>query len=343
MPTVKACVKDGTARVRLDDLQLDDPGPGQALIRTELTTICGSDLHLVDEMPMPEGMPQGHEAVGVVEAIGQGVERIAVGDRVVVGCAQGCGHCHVCQAGDSSVCVTLKAPFNVLFGCQAEAFLVNYADLNTAIIPASMDSRQVLFAGDIMSTGFAAIERGELKPGQSVVVFAQGPVGLCATAGARHYGAGRIIAVESVPERIEMARRLGADEVVPPEGAVERIMELTDGKGVDLAVEALGRAVTFEGCLAVTRPGGTVSSVGVYADVETLPLPSSIAYRHKRIVFSMCPSGTERLEYLMTLVESGAVDLTPLWTHDMELAQIVEGYDQFRSRRDGTIKIAISA
>ncbi len=342
MPRVKACVKAGPGQVNLVDRDLPDPTPGQALIRTSLTTICGSDLHMIDDFPVPAGMPQGHEAVGVIESVGSGVERFKRGDRVVSSCIVSCGHCYVCEAGDTSMCRTYRAPLNVLFGCQAEAYLVSSADRNLAVVPADMTDKQAIFAADIMSTGFAAVERGHLKPGQTVAIFAQGPVGLCATAAAKYYGAGRIIAVESVPERVAMAKRLGADDVVSPEGCVERIKELTGGRGVDLAIEALGKTATFDACIKVIRHGGTVSSVGVYAGISTLSIPTSDVFFQFTLVTSYCPGGTERLQFLMNLMQSGKVDLAPLFTHDRKLADIASSYDLFRQRREGVLKIAVT-
>ncbi|HEY2732997.1 MAG TPA: zinc-binding dehydrogenase [Polyangiales bacterium] len=344
MSKVKTVVKAGPGQVELIDRELPGPKPGQALIRTTLSTVCGSDLHMVDDFPMaPAGQPQGHEAVGIVEDVGEGVTRIKKGDRVVTSCLIGCGHCHVCLAGDLCMCRTYKAPMNVLFGCQAEAFVVNSADLNMAVVPKDLSDKQALFTGDIMSTGFAAIERAHLKPGQSVAIFAQGPVGLCATAAAKFYGASRIITVESVPERVAMSKKLGATDVVDPEGAVDKIKELTKNQGVDVAVEALGREVTLESCLKVIRHGGTVSSVGVYPNMKAFSLPVNAIFSQFTFVTSMCPGGTERLNYLLGLIQSGKVDLTPLWTHDRKLSDIANVYEMFRKRQDGALKIALTS
>ena len=343
MPRVKGCVKEAEGKVAFGEYDLPDPGPGQALISTALTTVCGSDIHIVDDIPLvPAGTPMGHEAVGTVEAIGEGVERFSPGDRVVVSCLQSCGYCDHCRRGDRSVCTTFAAPANVLFGAQGEAFLVNGADGAMAHVPASIDDRAAIFCADILSTGFAAVERAGVSAGDSVAVFAQGPVGLCATMGARHYGAEPIIAVEGVPERQDAAGQFGATHVIEPDRAVEEIMELTGGTGVDVAVEALGRQVTFENCCGVTRLGGTVSSVGVYGGTDALSLPTGGGFAHRTIVTTLCPVGTDRLVELLDLIESGAVDPTPLFTHDRRLDEIVEAYDIFRAHADGVLKIAVT-
>ena len=342
MEKVSACIKDDQGRAALSTLELPEPGPGQALIRTELTTICGSDIHILEDIPeVPAGTPMGHEAVGVVEAVGEGVERFGKGDRVVACCVTSCGSCERCSGGEPQLCQTFAAPFNLLFGAQAEAFLVAGADHSMAALPKGVDDRQALFASDIMSTGFGALERAHLAAGQSVAVFAQGPVGLCATAAAAFYRAEPIVAVESIPERVEMARRLGATHVLSPKNAVEEIMELSKGQGVDVAVEALGKQETFENCCRVTRLGGTISSVGVYGGIPSLSLPTDGTFIHRSLVTTLCPGGSSRLEHLLDLVESGRVDLTPLITHECRLGEVVAAYDMFRNRREGAIKIAL--
>ncbi|MGH2632836.1 MAG: zinc-binding dehydrogenase, partial [Tepidiformaceae bacterium] len=197
------------------------------------------------------------------------------------------------------------------------------------------------FTTDIMSTGFAAIERAGIRGGDTVAIFAQGPVGLCATAGARALGAGLIIGVESIPERVAMSKRMGADVVVDPARAVQEIMALTGNRGVDIAVEALGKQATFENACSVARLGGTVSSVGVYGGLETLSLPLGGGFIHRRIVTTLCPVGTERLTRLMALISGNKVDLRPLITHSMKLSETVAGYDMFRRREGGVLKIAL--
>jgi threonine dehydrogenase-like Zn-dependent dehydrogenase len=342
MPKVKTCIKASRGRVAVAEVPLRDPAPGEALIRTTLTTICGSDLHIVDAFDrMPAGMPQGHEAVGVVEAVGDGVQRFRAGDRVVASCVTSCGTCALCGLGEPQLCSTYGAPLNLLFGCQSEAFVVRSADVNLARIPDGMHDRQAVLAADILSTGFAAIERARVQPGQTVAIYAQGPVGLCATAAAKHHDAGRVIAVELVPERAAMARRLGADEVISPQGAPERTRELTSGLGVDVAVEALGKPETFDACLRSIRFGGTVSIVGVFAGIDALRLPIDATFLHRTVVTSYCPGGTARLQYLMSLLERG-LDLTPLFTHAFALDEIAAAYELFRSRTDGVIKIALT-
>ena len=341
MPKSKICIKEAEGSVALTTFDFPDPGPGQVLVRTTLTTICGSDIHIVDEIPaVPAGTPMGHEAVGVVEAVGEGVQRFRPGDRVVCSCLLSCGSCARCEEGEHSICSSFGAPMNLLFGAQSEFFLVPSADHSMTRIPDGVSDKQAIFAADILSTGLGALERAHVRRGSSVAIFAQGPVGLCATLGAKFLGADPIIVVEGLPERAAMARRFGADVVAAPDQAVDEILRLTNG--VDVAVEALGKQQTFESCCRVVRLGGTVSSVGVYGGLEFLRLPTDGSFIHRQIVTTFCPAGSSRLDYLLGLLREGKIDPTPMFTHTRSLDEIVSVYDMFRHRRDGVIKIAIA-
>jgi alcohol dehydrogenase len=336
------CIKADVGKVAMQSMAIPTPGPGQALVRTRLSTICGSDIHMVDDIPMlPAGTPMGHEAVAEVVDAGPGVTSFAQGERVIASCLYGCGACPRCQEGSPQICERFAAPMNLLFGAQGEYYLVTNAETNMTKVPDELDDDAALFATDIMSTGFGAIENAELRYGDSVAIFAQGPVGLCVTAAARARGAGLIVAVESIPARVAMATRLGADLVVEPAQAVEKILALTGGKGVDVAVEALGHQATLDNAARVTRLGGTVSSVGVYSLFPTVALATDGSFLHRRFVTTLCPSGADRLRRMMDVVRYGKVDLTPLFTHHLKLADTPDGYDLFRSRRDGVIKIAL--
>jgi threonine dehydrogenase-like Zn-dependent dehydrogenase len=234
---------------------------------------------------------------------------------------------------------------NTIDGCQAEYVLVPDAMANLAPIPDGLSDEQVLMCPDIMSTGFAGAESGGVRIGDVVAVFAQGPIGLCATVGARLMGATTIIAVESVPARIEIAKRLGADHVVDfrKTDPVSEIRRLTGGRGVDVAIEALGTQGTFEACLRVLRPGGTLSSLGVYSRDLTIPLDAFAAgLGDHRIVTTLCPGGKERMRRLLAAVASARADLRPLVTHRFTLDQIEDAYDLFANQRDGVLKVAIT-
>jgi alcohol dehydrogenase len=343
----RTCVKTADGVVAIHDVEVPEPPEHGVLVQVRLATVCGSDVHIVDDFPMPRGverLPMGHEAVATVVAAGDSVRTLAEGDRVVASCMYGCGACPNCQRGRVNLCQTygtIPGMSNVLGGCQGEYIVVPHADVNAAKVPAELTDEHAILATDIMSTGFAAAERGGVEVGDTVAVFAQGPVGLCATAAARARGAGEVIAVEGVAERAEMARRLGASEVLAPEGAVDLIMERTGGRGVDVAIEALGRRETFAAALAVTRLDGTMSSVGVYARERALEVPVGATFYQRRIVTSLCPCGSDRLRALMQLLAHGHADLAALFTHRMGLGEIVAAYELFKERRDGVIKIAL--
>ena len=196
-----------------------------------------------------------------------------------------------------------------------------------------------------MSTGFSGAESGRIRIGDTVAVFAQGPIGLCATAGAKLSGASLVIGVDRLPDRLAMARQMGADHVIDSSQVdpVAEIMRLTAGRGVDVAIEALGTQSTFEACLRVLRPGGTLSSLGVYSTDLTIPLGAFAAgLGDHRIVTTLCPGGKERMRRLMSVVESGRVDLGALVTHRFKLDDIEKAYELFSHQRDGVLKVAIT-
>jgi alcohol dehydrogenase len=203
----------------------------------------------------------------------------------------------------------------------------------------------VLMCPDIMSTGFGGAESGGIRIGDIVAVFAQGPIGLCATAGAKLSGASVVIGVDRLPDRLRIAGRMGADHAIDASqvDAVGEIMRLTGGRGVDVAIEALGTQQTFEACLRVLRPGGTLSSLGVYSSDLNIPLGAFAAgLGDYRIVTTLCPGGKERMRRLMSVIENGRVDLGPMVTHRFKLDEIEAAYDLFSHQRDGVLKVAIT-
>src|SRR5207253_8926420 len=241
----------------------------------------------------PQCLLIGNKGVGTDHAFGEGVSRFREDDRVMASCLVGCGKCRECMTVDHSVCT---GGGRVLFGCQAEYYKVPFADVNAAKVPDGVSDEMAILGTDILSTGFGAIERGEAGFGASVAIFAQGPVGLCATAGARARGCGLIIAVDTLPERLEMSKRFGANVVINPkeEEPVAKIMSLTGGSGVDVAVVSVGTQATFESCTKAIRRGGVVSSVGVYGLVPQLTMPTFTApsFLHRKVVTTLCPSGS---------------------------------------------------
>ncbi|MEX0801523.1 MAG: zinc-binding dehydrogenase [Dehalococcoidia bacterium] len=351
---MQACVKTGMGQLEMIDIPMPEPGEGEIVVKTTLCTVCGSDMHFVDEFPdailagldpgsqLEQGFLMGHEGVGVVHSVGAGVTRFKEGDRVMSSCLTGCGKCHECMTVDHSVCT---GGGHVIFGCQAEYYKIPFAELNAARVPDGVDDQHALLATDIMSTGFGAIERANARFGDSVAIFAQGPLGLCATAGARARGCGLIIAVDTLPDRLEISRKLGANVTInaKEKDPVAEIMALTGQQGVDIAVEAVGTQPTFEACTRVVRRGGTVSSIGVYGLTPALSMPTlSVSFLHRNIITTLCPSGSDRMEHLLGLLASGSVDLSALFTHSMNLADTPKAYELFRSKTEGVLKIAVT-
>ena len=353
---MKAAIFAEPGRIVLDEKPVPDVGPLDALIRITTTTICGTDIHILKgEYPVERGLTIGHEPVGIIEKLGSAVQGYREGQRVIAGAITPSGHSYACLCGchsqdGGSARHGFKAMGgwrfgNTIDGAQAEYLLVPDAMTNLAPVPDALSDEQVLMCPDIMSTGFSGAESGNVRIGDTVAVFAQGPIGLCATAGARLMGATTIIGVDSVPARMEIARKMGADHIVDfsKVDAVDEIMRLTDGRGVDVAIEALGRQQTFESALRVLRPGGTLSSLGVYSADLKIPLsPFAAGLGDHTIRTTLCPGGKERMRRLMEVVASNRLDTRPLVTHRFKLDDIEKAYDLFGHQRDGVLKVAIT-
>ncbi|MDY6948166.1 MAG: NAD(P)-dependent alcohol dehydrogenase [Pseudomonadota bacterium] len=353
---MKAAVFVAPGRIALEQRPVPDVGPLDALIRITTTTICGTDVHIMKgEYPVRPGLIIGHEPVGVIEKLGSAVQGYREGQRVIAGAITPSGHSHACLAGvgaqDGAGTAHGWKPIggwkfgNTIDGCQAEFVLVPDAMANLAPVPDELSDEDVLMCPDIMSTGFGGAQRGGIQIGDTVAVFAQGPIGLCATVGARLMGATTIIGVETVEARARVARQLGADHIVDFRNGdpVAAIMQLTRGRGVDVAIEALGTQATFEAALRVLRPGGTLSSLGVYSKDLSIPLGAFAAgLGDHTIATTLCPGGKERMRRLMAVIASGRADLKPLVTHRFKLDQIEQAYELFAHQRDGVLKVAIT-
>ena len=331
----------------LEEKVIPHAGPGQAVIQVRLTTICSMDIHIVrGEHRVRPGLTIGHEAVGVIHELGAGMEGYEIGQRVMTGAITPCGQCEPCLGGDHSQCGGSLSGWklgNSIDGVQAEYALIPHAQANLARVPDGLSDEQVLLLADVASTGFSAAERGNIRLGDVVAVFAQGPIGLCATLGASLRGASEIIAVDRDPNRLKMSRHFGATTTLEAgPGVADRIRKMTGGRGVDTAIEALGLQETFENALRVLRPGGTLSSVGVYSGHLKIPLDAfGAGLADQTIVTTLCPGGKERMHRLMRLVESHRIDLTPLITHLFSLEDIAKAYGLLESKHNRVLKVAI--
>jgi threonine dehydrogenase-like Zn-dependent dehydrogenase len=344
---MKATVFRAPGKFGLEEKAIPHAGPGEAVVQVRLTTICGTDIHIIKgEYPVAPGLTLGHEAVGIIHELGPGVTGYEIGQRVLMGAITPCGQCEPCLAGRLSQCGGPLGGWrlgNTTDGVQAEYVRVPFAQANLAVVPDALSDEEVILLADIASTGFGAAESGRIRLGDTVAVFAQGPIGLCATLGAKLMGASHIIGVDADADRLRMAQKFGATDVILAEtDPVREILEITEGRGVDVAIEALGTQGTFENALRVLRPGGTLSSVGVYSGHLKIPLEAFAAgLGDHTIVTTLCPGGKERMRRLMRLVEARRIDLTPLLSHVFPLDQIERAYELFESRKEKVLKVAI--
>jgi threonine dehydrogenase-like Zn-dependent dehydrogenase len=352
MAKMRATVFRGVNDLRVEEVERPKAGPGDAVIRVTLTTICGTDVHILKgEYPVRPGLVIGHEPVGVIEELGPGLTGYRLGQRVLVGAITPCGQCRGCLSGHLSQCGHGEGYEalggwrfgNTIDGAQAEYLRVPNAQANLAPIPDSLTDEQVVLLADIASTGISGAESAGVRIGDAVVVFAQGPIGLCATAGARLMGASLVIGVDGDENRLAVAKKMGADVALDYRklDVLAEVKRLTGG-GADVAIEALGTPQTFESSLRSLRPGGTLSSLGVYSGKLQVPNDAFAAgIGDHKIVTTLCPGGKERMRRLMSLVSSGRFDPRLLITHRFPLDKIADAYALFANRRDNVLKVAI--
>ncbi|MFK0138979.1 NAD(P)-dependent alcohol dehydrogenase [Streptomyces murinus] len=348
---MKAFVMKEIGSVGFMDKPIPEPGPTDAVVRTTKALICTSDSHTVQGGIGPRtNLTLGHEGVGVVHAVGDGVKDFRAGDRVLVGAITPDWGDLAAQNGYPSQSGGALGGFkfaNLKDGVFAEYFHVSGADANLARIPDDIPDDVAVYCADMLSTGFMGAEHGAIPIGGTVAVLAQGPVGLMATAGARLRGAGLVIGVESVPSRQELARFYGADVIVDfgKEDVVERIHELTDGQGVDTAIEALGADVTFQTAVKVTKPGGTISVIGYFGQGEFVRIPRvewGVGMADKTIATGLCPGGRLRMERLLRVLANKRVDPTRLTTHRFPFSEMERAFEVSDKKLEDTVKVLVS-
>jgi threonine dehydrogenase-like Zn-dependent dehydrogenase len=354
--TMRGYVVEGGGRGALRELPVPSPGAGEALVRVTTASICATDLKILDgRIPVAPGRVLGHELVGEFVAGGVGVEEFEPGDRVYAPSDTVCGRCPVCLGEPNGVGCSAGGSINGFHfgvlrdGGHAEYVVVPFAPANLVPIPANVTDEQAVMLCCVGTTGFGGVERGGVRLGDVVAIVGQGPVGMSATVAARLRGAALIVVADAIPERLELARRLGADVVLDPTqvDVAEEVHRLTEGRMADVAIEAVGAPETFVQALRLTRPGGTLSSIGNYgiSDRE-LPLPLDLGgfmggIGDKRIVTTSAPGGKDRARRLLALVAHGKVDLSPYVTHTFRLDEIDEAVAVFREKRDGAFKVAV--
>ena len=308
--------------------------PEDAVVRVEASGICGSDLHIYHgRVQIEPGFTIGHEFVGTVEAVGDAVTQVAEGDRVLGTFHTACGACFFCRKGLFQKCDEARvyghgATLGNLQGTQAERVLVPHANLSLRRVPEGLSDAAALFAGDVMGTGYHAIVAAGAKPGDTVAVVGLGPVGLCSVIAARAAGAAQIIAIDPVEERGKVAEQLGATYVAEdPRGAVKAA---TEGRGVDVAVDAVGHPAALETAIRSARKGGTVSVVGVYAERQEVHL--GLVWIKNLTLVTGHANVIAHLDPVLALMQNEKIDIGPLVSREMPLAEAADAYEAYAGR-----------
>jgi len=344
---MKTFVMKSIGQVGFAEKPVPRPGPLDAIIKTTIALICTSDSHTVRGAIGPrENLTLGHEAVGIVHEVGGEVGSFKAGDRVLVGAITPDWSDSASQGGHSSQSGQVLGGWkfaNIKDGVFAEYFHVNDADANLAHIPSNVPDEAAVYCADMLSTGLMAAENAAIPMGGTVAVFALGPIGLMAVAGAKLCGAGLIIGIDNAPKRLELASKFGADATIDfsRQNAVDRVMELTGGAGVDSAIEALGADTTFQNAIRVSKPGGTISNVGYHGEGEFVHIPRldwGVGMAEKTIRTGLCPGGRLRMERLLRLVKGGRVDPTWLTTHRFRFDEMPRAFEIMDKKLDGIIK-----
>lgn len=327
--------------------------PTDAIVKIETTTICGTDLHILkgDVPTVQSGRILGHEGVGVVTAVGEAVTEIAVGDRVIVSCISACGKCGYCLEGMYSHCLADEGASGIgwilghlIDGTQAEYVRVPFAETSLHKVPEGVAPEEAAMISDILPTGHEiGIRYGAVKPGDVVAVIGAGPVGLAAMTTAALYGPSRVIAIDVDANRVEQAKRFGASDGVVSSAAdwKEQVLALTDGLGVDVAIEAVGVPATWDMSLAIVRPGGHVANVGVHGKPVSFPLETAWI-QNLTITTGLVNTDTSRM--LIKLLAQGRIDVAGFISHRFSLEDIMSAYDTFgRAAETKALKVILTA
>ena len=346
---MKALVYHGPGQRSWDEVP--DPvlrDPTDAIVRIDSTTICGTDLHILkgDVPEVQPGTILGHEAVGTIVEVGAAVTTVKPGDRVLVSCITSCGRCRFCKEGHYGLCTGGGGWIfgHTIDGLQAELARVPFADTSVYVVPEGLGDEDVLFLADILPTAYeVGVLNGGVQPGDTVAVVGAGPIGLAAIMTAQLFTPGRIIAIDLADSRLEKAREFGADLVInnSRENAVELIMELTGGLGVDVAIEAVGVPETFELCPEIVRPGGHVANVGVHGHSATLHL-ETLWIRDVTNTTGLVDTTTT--PQLLKLIQERRLDPTRFATHRYSLADTERAYDTFGAAAEtNALKVVLTA
>ena len=348
LTTMKALVYRGPGKVAFEDHPKPTIlAPTDAIVRITRTTICGTDLHILKgDLPSCEpGRILGHEGVGVIDSVGAAVTAFKAGDRVLISCVSACGKCEYCRKGMFSHCTTGGWILgNTIDGTQAEFVRTPHADTSLYPIPEGADEEALVMLSDILPTGFeCGVLNGRVEPGSTVAIVGAGPVGLSALLTAQLYSPSEIISIDLDANRLEVAKQFGATAVVNSSDgkAVEAVMRLTGGRGVDTAIEAVGVPATFELCEQIVAPGGVIANIGVHGKPVALHL-ERLWDRNLTITTRLVD--TVSTPTLLKLVGAGRIDPQKLITHRFKLDQIVEAYETFEhAANTHALKVIIEA
>ncbi|HEX6586859.1 MAG TPA: alcohol dehydrogenase catalytic domain-containing protein [Solirubrobacterales bacterium] len=343
---MRAVTFQAPGEVRVDEVP--DPDlvePDDAIVRVAASGICGSDLHIYHgRVQIEPGFVIGHEFVGEVIAAGDEVTRVGVGDRVLGTYATACGKCFFCEREEFHKCDSSRVyghgeTLGSLQGAQAELVLVPHANLALRRVPEGLSDDVALFAGDVMGTAFHAIDSRPLREGETVAILGLGPVGLCAVQAARAAGASAMIAIDTVEDRLRMAESFGATAVHLTEGDPRgEVKKLTDGRGVDLAVDAVGHPDALDLALRLARKAGTVSATGVYA--ERIQVHMGLLWIKAITLTSGHANVIKHLDRVLELLSAGELDPAPLVSHHMKLDDAPEAYRVYDNRQ--ALKIVLT-
>ena len=330
---MKALVYKGPGKKALQDRPIPEiMAPGDALVRIVKTTICGTDLHILkgDVPTCAPGRILGHEGVGVVEKVGPGVTSFSPGDRVLISCISACGKCEYCRRGMYSHCTTGGWILgNQIDGTQAEYVRIPHADTSLYAIPYGTDEEALVMLSDILPTGFeCGVLNGKVEPGCTVAIVGAGPIGLAALLTAHFYSPSEVIMIDLDENRLSLAKRFGATATLNAAGRnpAEAVMGLTEGRGVDTAIEAVGVPASFMTCEDIVAPGGTIANVGVHGVKVDLHLERLWS---QNITITTRLVDTVTTPMLLKTVRSGKIEPKLLITHRFKLDQILDAYETF--------------
>jgi len=317
-----------------------------AIVRIKTSTICGTDLHILkgDLPAVTDGRILGHEGVGIVEEVGKAVSNFQKGDEVVISCVTACGKCEFCRKGMYSHCKDGGWILGYLIdGTQAEYVRIPHADTSLYLLPAGADQEAYTMLSDILPTGFeCGVLNGQVKPGDTVAIVGAGPIGLAALLTAQLYSPAEIVSIDVDQNRLAVAKSFGATSVVDSSDgkAVEKVMALTAGKGVDVAIEAVGVPATFDICQSILAPGGHLANIGVHGKPVTLHLEK---LWDRNITLTTRLVDTITTPMLFKLVQSGRLAPQKLVTHRFALADVMKAYDTFgNAAKENALKVVLT-